>query len=97
MDDPYAPVPSGTRGTVEYVDSMGQIHMKWDNHRTLAVVPAVDTFRKLTPEEIKAEQTSQGKVDDLISQASNLERERLRECHRSNHKKFGTMWCNGQT
>lgn len=30
MDDPYAPVPSGTRGTVTHVDDMGQLQMRWD-------------------------------------------------------------------
>lgn len=30
MDDPYAPVESGTRGTVQVVDDAGQIHMSWD-------------------------------------------------------------------
>ena len=44
MDDPYAPVPAGTKGTVEYVDDMGQIGMKWDNGRTLALIPEVDEF-----------------------------------------------------
>lgn len=48
MDDPYAPVQPGTRGTVAAVDDMGTIHMKWDNGRTLGVVPGVDQFRKLT-------------------------------------------------
>lgn len=47
MNDPFAPVPSGTKGTVEYVDDMGQIHMKWDNGRTLALVPEEDRFRKI--------------------------------------------------
>ena len=55
MDDPYAPVPSGTRGTVEMVDAAGQIHMKWDNGRTLAVIPGVDQFRKLSQREIAEE------------------------------------------
>lgn len=45
MDDPYAPVPSGTKGTVEFVDDMGQIAMKWDNGRTLALIPEVDEFK----------------------------------------------------
>lgn len=45
MDDPYAPVSSGTKGTVEYVDDMGQIGMKWDNGRTLALIPEVDEFK----------------------------------------------------
>ena len=29
MSDKYAPVPPGTRGTVEYVDDMDNIHMRW--------------------------------------------------------------------
>lgn len=56
MNDPYAPVPPGTRGTVDFVDDAGQIHMKWDNGRTLAIVPSEDDFRKLTDEEL-AEQS----------------------------------------
>lgn len=45
MDDLYAPVPSGTKGTVEFVDDMGQIAMKWDNGRTLALIPEIDEFK----------------------------------------------------
>lgn len=56
MEDPYSPVRPGTRGTVEMVDDMGSIHMKWDNGRTLAVIPGVDQFRKLSAQEIAAEQ-----------------------------------------
>ena len=37
---------------VDYVDDAGQIHMKWDNGRTLAIVPSEDDFRKLTDEEL---------------------------------------------
>ena len=55
MDDPYAPVPSGTRGTVMLVDDAGTIHPKWDNGRTLGVIPNVDDFRKLTESEVEAE------------------------------------------
>lgn len=55
MEDPFAPIPSGTRGTVKVVDDIGQLHMHWDNGRSLAVVPGEDSFRKLTPEEIEAE------------------------------------------
>lgn len=55
MNDPYAPIPSGTRGTVDFVDDVGQIHMKWDNGRTLAIVPSEDDFRKLTEEELAEE------------------------------------------
>ena len=31
MDDPFAPIPAGMRGTVNYVDDQSQIHVKWDN------------------------------------------------------------------
>ncbi len=55
MDDPYAPVPSGTKGTVDHVDDAAQIHMRWDNGRSLALVPGVDSFRKLTPQELEME------------------------------------------
>lgn len=44
MDDPYHPIAEGTKGTVEHVDDAGQIHMKWDNGRGLALVPNVDDF-----------------------------------------------------
>ena len=64
MNDPFAPVPSGMRGSVDYVDDAGQIHMKWDNGRTLAVLPGVDSFRKLTPEEIEAESPTEDISED---------------------------------
>lgn len=50
MDDPYAPVPAGTKGTVEFVDDMGQISMKWDNGRTLALIPEIDEFKIIKEE-----------------------------------------------
>lgn len=55
MNDPYSPVEEGTRGTVKVVDDIGQLHMQWDNGRTLALVPGEDAFRKLTQEEIDQE------------------------------------------
>lgn len=44
MNDPWHPVEPGTEGTVKLVDDIGQIHMKWDNGRTLALVPGQDEF-----------------------------------------------------
>lgn len=63
MDDPYAPVPSGTRGTVQYVDDVGQIGMKWDNGRSLSLIPGEDSFRRLTEEEL-AEEQNQNMTED---------------------------------
>ena len=55
MDDKWA-VPPGTRGTVDHVDDAGQVHPIWDNGRTLAIVPEMDSFRKLTEQELRDEQ-----------------------------------------
>ena len=44
MNDPFAPVPPGTEGTVDLVDDACSIHMKWDNGRTLALIPGEDSF-----------------------------------------------------
>lgn len=63
MEDTWAPVPSGTRGTVDVVDDIGQIHMKWDNGRTLALVPGEDNFRKLTDAELLEEQSESASED----------------------------------
>lgn len=51
MQDPFSPIESGMTGTVDFVDGIGQIHMKWDNGRSLALVPGVDSFAKLPPAE----------------------------------------------
>ena len=43
MED-YYPVEEGTMGTVDHVDDMGSIFMKWDNGRSLAIIPNADKF-----------------------------------------------------
>ena len=43
MDD-YCPIESGTCCTVEFVDDAGTLHCKFDNGRTLGVIPGVDDF-----------------------------------------------------
>ena len=45
MDDPYAPIEPGIQGTVESVDDAGTLHMRWDNGRTLGIVPGEDQFK----------------------------------------------------
>ena len=49
MSDPYAPIAPGTEGIVDLVDDAGSIHMKWDNGRTLAIIPGEDSFTVLPP------------------------------------------------
>lgn len=43
MNDKHS-VPPQTKGTVDHVDDIGQLHVKWDNGRTLAVIPHEDIF-----------------------------------------------------
>ncbi len=38
LDDPYRKIPSGTIGTVEFVDDAGQLHTVWDGHGALAMI-----------------------------------------------------------
>ena len=47
LEDPYREIPAGTIGTVEFVDDAGQIHMKWQTGSCLALIPGVDSFRKV--------------------------------------------------
>ena len=49
MGDDPDPIPSGTKGTIEYIDDAGIVHPKWDNGRTLGLVPKVDMFEIIEP------------------------------------------------
>ena len=46
MDDPHG-VPAGTVGEVEFIDDIGQIHMKWENGSSLALIPEADKFIRI--------------------------------------------------
>lgn len=47
MEDPYASIEPGMQGTVDRVDDIGTLHMKWDNGRTLGIVSGEDSFKVL--------------------------------------------------
>ena len=77
MNDNYNPVPSGTLGIVEHVDDAGQIHVKWENGSSLALIYDEDDFEIINEKTIAQMKdgvilvnTSRGgliKTEDLIS------------------------------
>lgn len=58
MDDPYAPIESGTVGEIVAIDDIGTFTMKWSNGRSLGVVPFEDKFEVIS----KPEQLQKGKL-----------------------------------
>ena len=64
MDD-YCPIESGTFGTVEFVDDAGTLHCKFDNGRTLGVIPDVDDFHVVKQEQ---QQTNEQTVESTESE-----------------------------
>ena len=86
MHDPYAPITPGTEGIVDLVDDAGSIHMKWDNGRTLAIVPGEDSFTVLPPKletlklymSLTAEFYEPNEYGDLDENGVTLEGEELR-------------------
>ena len=45
--DPYTELKPGDRGTVDFVDDMGTIHVNWDNGSQLGLVPGEDQYQLL--------------------------------------------------
>ncbi len=58
MDDPYAPIESGTIGEIVAIDDIGTFTMKWSNGRSLGLVPFEDKFEVIS----KPEQLQKGKL-----------------------------------
>ncbi len=47
-DDDPDPVPSGTEGSVSFVDDVGTVFVDFDNGRSLGICPEVDRFHKIS-------------------------------------------------
>lgn len=72
MNDPFAPVPSGTKGSVMFVDDIAQIHVNWDNGSSLALNRDEDSFRKLSAEEVEAENNAAENQDAAPEESSGI-------------------------
>ena len=48
-------VEKGTRGTVDFIDDIGTVHIIWDNGRTLGLIVERDKFKIVKDNEINNE------------------------------------------
>jgi len=73
MED-LCPVESGTCGTVQFVDDAGILHCKFDNGRTLGVIPDVDQFHKITQEQSQTDDQAEENIEcEEITEAEDFE------------------------
>ncbi len=47
MDDPYTTLKPGDKGTVDYIDDIGTIHVNWDKGSSLGLIHGEDRYRKI--------------------------------------------------
>lgn len=46
-EDVHSSLLPGTEGTVSFVDSLGTVHVDWDDGSRLGLIPGVDRFEVL--------------------------------------------------
>lgn len=87
-NDQYDPLPSGAEGTVSIVDSVGTVHVRWDNGRRLGLVPDEDRWEKILPD---PDEIAQGVWSSLLD-------EELRSLTRKGfYEAIGTVGIDGDT
>lgn len=60
-EDSLYPIADYSRGTVTAVYAVGSVHCVFDNGRSIGLVHNVDSFRRLTEEELREEQARRTK------------------------------------
>ena len=58
--------PPNTRILLQHMDDIGQIGVAWDNGRSLSLIPGMDTYRKLTQQELTQEQGEKPSIHDSL-------------------------------
>ncbi len=72
MGDDPRPIPSNTRGTVDFVDDLATVFCKFDNGRWLGLAYGEDRYRKLTEQELAEENNAicvEESTDDLVEES----------------------------
>jgi uncharacterized protein YidB (DUF937 family) len=64
-DDDWAPIDEDMEGTIFHVDSIGTIHVNWDDGRTLGVIPNVDEYVLYPPSDQVIDD-----LDDVFNESS---------------------------
>ena len=73
MED-LCPVENGTSGTVQFVDDAGTLHCKFDDRRTLGVIPDVDQFHKIDQEQTQTDEQTEENIEcEGITETENIE------------------------
>ena len=67
MDDKL-PVDEGMEGTIHNIDDLGTLHVKWDDGRSLGVIPGIDNYQLLPSED---EQISPDEFEGLFKEGKN--------------------------
>ena len=50
ISDPYTKLKAGSKGTVQFIDDAGQIHVLWECGLELALIEGTDRFSILQPD-----------------------------------------------
>ena len=65
---------SGTCGTVQFVDDAGTLHCKFDDGRTLGVIPDVDQFHKIDQEQPQTDEQTEENIECVeITETEDIE------------------------
>ncbi|MBR1384294.1 MAG: DUF4314 domain-containing protein [Ruminococcus sp.] len=65
MPNDPRPIESGTLGTVRGVDDAGQVMVAWDDGRGLSLIPGVDSFHVVQPDENLTEDITESEGQNI--------------------------------